>query len=136
MDEQLFELILAVKRKCQGHEDEICGALGLSQAEFHALLLLDGRQEMLGGEFSGRMGLSPSRGSRVLNRLVDDGLARVRLGADDRRTIHVGLTEKGRRTRERVTACMRACEDRLRGHFTPGELHRVRKALQQLTAVL
>jgi DNA-binding MarR family transcriptional regulator len=136
MNEQLFELILAVKRKCQGNEDEICGCLGLSQAELHGLLVLEGRQEILGGDFSGRMGLSPSRGSRVLNRLVTDGLAQAHLGSDDRRTIRVGLTGKGRRTRGQIAKKMRACEDRIRSRLNEQDLEQVRKALKQLTAVL
>jgi DNA-binding MarR family transcriptional regulator len=136
MDQEFFKLILAVKRKCQGKEEEICRSLGLSQAEFHALLVLDGRQEMLGGEFSERMGLSPSRGSRVLTRLMSSGLATARLGEEDRRTVHIAPTEKGRQARSRIARQMRACEERICSHLSEAEQGQVRGALERLAAIL
>jgi DNA-binding MarR family transcriptional regulator len=136
MNERLFELILAIKRRCQWNEDAICGRLGLSQAEFNALMVLDDEREILGGEFAERMGLSPSRGSRVLNRLVNDGLANVEFGSNDRRTIHVGLTTKGQRMRARVVGQMTACENRICGGLSQADLERLRKALKTLATVL
>ena len=75
----MIELILAIKRKCQGTEERIQAELGLSPAEFNGLTVLDETQEVSGCEFAGQMMLSPSRGSRVLNRLVSDGYVRTRV---------------------------------------------------------
>ena len=69
MNRRLFELILAVKRRCQCNEEQIQEELGLTASQFHGLIVLDAGGEVAGCEFARRMGLSPSRGSRVLNKI-------------------------------------------------------------------
>jgi hypothetical protein len=74
MSRRFFELILAVKRKCQRNEEEIQEELGLSQAEFNALIVLEeGRRSGCAFE---RMAVA-SRGSRVLDPLVTDGYVKM-----------------------------------------------------------
>jgi DNA-binding MarR family transcriptional regulator len=136
MDRCLFELILAVKRKCQCNEEQIQEQLGLSAAEFHGLMVLDGRQAVLGGEFAERMGLSPSRGSRVLNKLVTDGLVKAVLGAKDRRSISISLTDRGTRMKRQITEHMKACESRICGKLNRADVEQVRGALELLAAAL
>ncbi len=136
MGRRLFELILAVKRKCQGNEEQIQAELGLSQAQFHGLIVLDEGQEIAGLEFARRMALSPSRGSRVLNTLVVDGYVKARSRPEDRRSIRVGLTPKGRRTKQRIARRMQACESRVRRGLDRESLDRVVHALELLEATL
>ena len=136
MSRCLFEVILAVKRKCQCNEEESREELGLSQAEFHGLLVLAGAQELTGCEFARRMGLSPSRASRVLDRLVIGGFAVRRSDAEDRRAIQVCQTARGRRMSRRIMDCMRACEDRICGHLDEVKVRQVRRALELLETVL
>jgi MarR family transcriptional regulator, organic hydroperoxide resistance regulator len=136
MNERLFELILAVKRKCQGNEERIQAELGLSQAEFNALLVLDDGQEISGSELAERMTLSPSRSSRVLDRLVRDGFVKVLAGARDRRAIVISLTPKGRRAKQRIADHMEMCERRICGGLDAESVERVKRALESLNAVL
>lgn len=136
MSRRLFELILAVKRKCQGSEEQIQRELGLSPAQFNALIVLEGAGEITGCEFAERMALSPSRGSRVLNKLVTDGYARTRLSPQDRRTILISLTPKGRKTRQQMLGHMEACESRICGSLDRERLARVRDALELLETAL
>lgn len=136
MDRCLFELILAVKQKCQCNEEQIQEQLGLSAAEFHGLMVLDGGQAVLGGEFAERMGLSPSRGSRVLNKLVTDGLVKAELSPKDRRSISVSLTDRGLRMKGRITGHMRACESRICSKLDRADVQQVRGALELLAAAL
>ena len=136
MSRCLFELILAIKRKCQCNEQQIQQELGLSVAEFNGLMVLGRGQAMPGGEFAGRMGLSPSRGSRVLNRLVTDGLVKAELSPEDRRAISISLTPRGARMKGRITQHMRACESRICRKLDDTGVGRVRKALELLEAAL
>lgn len=136
MSRCLFEVILAVKRKCQCNEEQIREELGLSQAEFHGLLVLARAEEMTGCEFARGMGLSPSRASRVLDRLVIGGYAARRSDTEDRRTIQVCLTTRGGRMSRRIMGRMRACEDRICGHLDEVEVRQVRRALELLETVL
>jgi DNA-binding MarR family transcriptional regulator len=136
MGRRLFELILAVKRKCQGNEEQIQQELGLSQAQFHGLIVLDDGQEMTGLEFADRMALSPSRGSRVLNTLVVDGYVKTPSRPDDRRSIMVSLTPKGRRAKQRIARRMAACESRVCTSLDRESLAQVVHALELLEVTL
>jgi len=136
MSGRLFELILAVKRRCQGNEEQIQRELGLSQAEFNALIVLDDGQQVSGCEFAERMALSPSRGSRVLNKLAAGGYVEVLTGPTDRRAIVISLTPKGRAVKEQIIGRMEACESRISAAFDQTSIEQVRHALELLEAVL
>lgn len=136
MGEHLFELILAVKRKCQGNEEQIQEELGLSQAEFNALIVLDDQREVSGCEFATRMALSPSRGSRVLNKLVTDGYVKALAGPSDRREVAISLTPKGRQAKQRIIGHMEACESRICAGLDRTSVEQVKHALELLEAIL
>lgn len=136
MGERLFELILAVKRKCQGNEEQVQEELGLSQAEFNALIVLDDQQEVSGCEFAKRMALSPSRGSRVLNKLVIDGYVKAVTVPSDRREIAISLTPEGRQVKQQIIGHMEACESRICAGLDQATVEQVRHALKSLEAVL
>jgi len=136
MGEHLFELILAVKRKCQRNEERIRQELGLSQAEFNALIVLDGPQELSGCEFAERMALSPSRGSRVLNKLMTDGYVKIGPGPADRRAIVISLTPEGMGVRQQIIGRMAACENRIATGLDQTSVEQVKHALELLEAVL
>lgn len=136
MGGRLFELILAVKRKCQRNEEQIQEELGLSQAQFNALIVLDEGQEISGCEFAKRMVLSPSRGSRVLNTLVTGGYVKVLPGPADRRAILISLTLEGREIKQRIIGRMAACENRISGGLDPTSVAQVKHALELLETVL
>lgn len=136
MSKRLFELILAVKRKCQRNEEQIQEELGLSQAQFSALIVLEDGQEISGSEFAERMALSPSRGSRVLDTLVVDGYAKALPGPRDRRAIVISLTPKGRRAKQRILDHMETCERRICGGLDEESVEQVIRALESLNAIL
>lgn len=136
MSRQLFELILAVRRKCQGSEERIQRELGLSPAEFNALIVMADGEEITGCEFAERMALSLSRASRVLSKLVADGYLRTRPSPQDRRTILASLTPKGKRTRQRMFEHMEVCESRICRGLGQEKLGQVRNALELLERAL
>jgi DNA-binding MarR family transcriptional regulator len=136
MSKHLFELILAIKHKCQGNEERIQAELGLTPAEFNALVVLEGGAAVLGCEFARRMGLSPSRGSRVLTTLVTHGYARTQRSPDDRRASLISLTGQGKRMRARIVNRMRACERRIHDNLDRRGRLRLAEALELLESVL
>jgi len=136
MSRRFFELILAVKRKCQRNEDLIQEELGLSQAEFNALIVLEDGQEVSGCALAERMALSPSRGSRVLDLLVTDGYVKTAAGSTDRRALVISLTPKGKRAQRRIVDHMEACERRICNDLDDRTVGLIKSALESLEAVL
>jgi DNA-binding MarR family transcriptional regulator len=136
MSRRFFELILAIKRKCQCNEEQIREQLGLSAAQFAGLIVLDEGTEVPGCEFARRMGLSPSRGSRVLNSLVVDGYVTTQVRADDRRALDITLTDEGKRMKGRIMDRMTVCESRICDRLDDSGVKQVREALELLDTVL
>ncbi len=136
MSRRFFELILALKRRCQKNEEEIQEELGLSQAEFNALIVLDEGQEVSGCAFAERMALSPSRGSRVLDLLVKDGYVKTTVGSADRRAIVISLTAEGKRAKQKIVDHMEACERRICRALDERTVSQIKEALESLTTVL
>jgi len=136
MSRHLFELILAIKRKCQCNEEQIQDQLGLSRAEFNGLMVLDARQAVLGCEFARRMGLSPSRGSRVLNTLATGGYVKTQLSPNDRRAILISLTRKGKHMKNRIVDRIKTCEKRIRRNLDDARFGQVTEVLELLATAL
>ncbi len=136
MSRRLFELILTIRRKCQESEEQIQRELGLSPAEFNALMVVEDGREITGGEFAEQMSLSLSRSSRVLGKLIANGYARTRVSPRDHRATLVALTARGKKMRQRMFAQMETCEQRICRGLNRERLAQVRDSLELLETVL
>ncbi len=136
MEERLFQLIMAVSAKCWATEQKIMDKLALSPAEFNGLLSLKEGERLPAFELSAKMGLSPSRGSRVIDRLARQGYASVAPAPEDRRRVNVGLTASGVVMQRRMGELMTECEERLLKVLTPAQQEQVRTVLKLLAEVM
>lgn len=128
----LMQLISGVKQQCQALEGQICERAQLSRAEYACLCALPLRDELGAGELAQGMGLSPSRGSRVVEQLVRRGLLLRAVSDSDRRASRLRLSAKGRALRRRIDALRRACEQRLRQRLSERDLAQVERGLALL----
>ena len=136
MERRLFELILSVKRKCQANEDKIQNELELTPGEFNGLLSLFPGDRIAGGELSTRMGLSASRGSRVLTNMMKKGFVDTEIDPENRRTIFVSLTPVGQEMKKRIEARMETCETRICSHFEECQIDQIKDSLLMLEEAL
>ncbi len=132
----LFELILSIKRKCQANEDRIQHETGISQAEFNGLLVLNPDESVPGAVFAQRMGLSPSRGSRVLTKLMNSGYVNSEFKPDDRRSVSIRLTPDGIKMKNRIFNRMQECETRICSGIDECKIDQIREALELLEQAL
>lgn len=128
-----MEAVIRLKRCCDEREDEIHARAQLTPAEYVCLKEVPADEPMGAGALSRRMGLSPSRGSRVIERLVRRGLLERRTLARDRRVTLLSLSTAGKRIKREIEACLAACDDRLRSRLSARE---IRRADQGLTILL
>jgi DNA-binding MarR family transcriptional regulator len=132
MNAHLFELVLSIKRKCLSTEEQVQKELKLSPAEFNGLLSIKSRELVTGNMFAERMGLSPSRGSRVLWRLVSRGFIRMEVDAEDRRNIVISLTQQGKNMKKRLNQRMLKCERKIISSLPEDRVDEIKGSLSVL----
>jgi DNA-binding MarR family transcriptional regulator len=75
---------------------------GVTIAQCHAILEI-GSEELLNvKDLATRLGLDKSTLSRTVENLVAEGLAERNVGKDDRRSVEIRLTSKGRKALDRI----------------------------------
>lgn len=136
MSKKLFELIVMLMKKCQLTEEKIRNEFSLSMAEYNALLAIDHGEKTLCHAFSKKMGLSPSRGSRIIDRLTRKGLLKGEAEPGDRRTLKVSMTEQGTEMKKLIELRMDECENKILGKLSKEQRTDVRNALQMLSEIM
>ena len=132
MEKKLFELIISIRKKCLHTEEKIRSDLGLTPGEFNGFLSMEPGERVPGAAFSERMGLSPSRGSRVFSRMFKNGYIHLETLPGDRRIVEASFTQKGEKMRERVLARLDECEKRILSSLSDQQVHALQEALQFL----
>ncbi|UCG29347.1 MAG: MarR family transcriptional regulator [candidate division WOR-3 bacterium] len=136
MSKKLFELIVMLMKKCQLTEAKIRNEFGLSLAEYNALLTIRGDEKMLCHAFSKKMGLSASRGSRIIDRLTKKGFVKGEAVPDDRRTLEISMTDKGIELKNLISKRMDECESNILGKLSTRQREDVRIALEMLSEIM
>ena len=106
----IFKLIQQMKKECLGTERKIMEEFGLSAAEFNSLMTLHPEEHITGHEFSRKMDLSKSRGSRVIAKLQQRGFIKVKTVPENRRRTEVFLTQRGIKLKEKIDFRISQCE--------------------------
>ncbi|MGB6865643.1 MAG: MarR family transcriptional regulator [Candidatus Aminicenantaceae bacterium] len=131
-DERLVDILVELRKECAANEEKIRRSLDLSEAEYNGLLCLNKGEKITCQEFSKRMNLSVSRGSRVIDKLFEKGyLDRVDC-SEDRRCKHVKLTMSGMGTRHKIDKHRRECEQKLAADYSERKLDMLKKELRRL----
>jgi DNA-binding MarR family transcriptional regulator len=136
MGKHLFEYIFSIKRKCLSTEEKICKGLQISFSEFNGLIALQPQEEILGIMFAERLGLSPSRGSRVLTKLINHGYAQIRYNPDDRRSVSISMTQKGLLMKKEIENRLDQCEERVMSVFSKEQIEEIKQTLSKLDQAL
>jgi DNA-binding MarR family transcriptional regulator len=88
-------------------------ALGMTQGEAHVLFALAQPGELPIVALRRELGLKPSTVTNILDRLEARGLLRRAINPDDRRSLVVHLTARGKREATAVATAYRSLEARL-----------------------
>ena len=131
-DEQLLSIFSSLVEKYSDAKDKIRKETGLTAAEFKGLMCLEIDEEISCQDFSGRMHLSVSRGSRVIENLFNKGYLERIDSSSDRRCKNVWLTRVGVQIRKRMDAQIQECEERLTANIPPNKLKNLKIELTGL----
>ncbi len=135
-ENKIIEILTEIKNKCKAKEDDIRENLGLSLAEYRALLCIKIGEKITCHEFSKRMDLSLSRGSRVIEKLFQQGFIDRLDCTADRRSKNVILTESGRVICGKINKSRQNCEDRLAAAYSRDKYNALKDELRSLVQKL
>lgn len=129
---KLVDILDELKKECVANEEKIRRSLDLSEAEYNGLLCLNKGEKITCQEFSARMNLSVSRGSRVIDMLFEKGyLDRVDC-FEDRRCKNVKLTNNGAAIRRKIDSHRQDREQKLAADYSEQKLAMLKKELRRL----
>jgi len=115
-------------------EDELFGRYDLTAQQYNALRLLRGGHPealptlTLGGRLVAR---APDI-TRLLDRLAERGLIRRERLPDNRRVVHVGITDAGLALLTQLDEEVRACHARQLGHLSRADLRTLIELLREV----
>ncbi len=110
---EILGLVYEMKKKCAAIDYRLMEHLHLSQSELLFFSSLDQCTGLSSPELAKNMGLSPSRISRVIEKLVVDGYLDRNTDKADRRAITLCLTESGKKIKDEIDNNRLECEARL-----------------------
>lgn len=135
-DERLIVILGEIRKGVLAYEHKIRKKLGLTEAEYKGILCIGEEEKITCQEFSKRMDLSVSRGSRVVDRLnVKKYIERVDCDSD-RRCKNIWLTKKGNEIRQMIVAEIQNIEDVLTAGYTDAKLILLKSDLKRLCGQL
>ncbi|HEY3388698.1 MAG TPA: MarR family transcriptional regulator [Prolixibacteraceae bacterium] len=128
----ILSMVYEMKRKCAQVDQRLMDDLNISQSELLFFSALDDCQGLSSPELAKNMGLSLSRISRVVDKLVVNGYLDRNTDAADRRAITLCLTPKGKVVRSKIEEVRNECEARLLGTIPSEEIERFRELISKI----
>jgi len=130
MGKNLIDLIIELKKGCLEDEEQIRTLCNVSLAEYRAVIEIDTTERITCNVLSKKMGLSPSRGSRIIDGLVRKKYLIRMTNSEDRRSFVLSLSPKGTKIKEQIEREMNNCEKRIREKLSTKELDLIEEGLE------
>jgi len=128
----ILSLVYEMKQKCAQVDQGLMDDLNISQSELLFFSSLDNCLGLSSPELAKNMGLSASRVSRVVDKLVVNGYLDRNTDTSDRRAITLCLTPKGKVVRSKIDEVRNECEARLLGTIPSEEIERFRELISKI----
>ncbi|QZE14007.1 MarR family transcriptional regulator [Halosquirtibacter laminarini] len=131
----ILELIFELKSKCTEIDTEIMKKMNLSQSELQFFTILKQCNNITSSELGKKMNLSPSRVSRIVDRLVSNDFLERATSSIDRRAITLKLTFKGDNIAKEIDNVRNSCNDLIEDALTSEELEAFSSSLNKIVEV-
>jgi DNA-binding MarR family transcriptional regulator len=130
---EAWERFIAAVRRTRARTGGFEDGLSLSQYELIKPLSSGGKPI---GRLAERIGIAPATASQILDSLERDGAVKRSRIAADRRTVHVTLTDRGRRALERKRRGLVNQRRRLFENLDPEERGQAERVLLHLAEIM
>jgi MarR family transcriptional regulator, organic hydroperoxide resistance regulator len=128
----ILGIVYEMKKKCAHVDQRLMVELNLSQSEYLFFSSLDSCQVISSNELSKNMGLSASRVSRVVDKLVVNGYLDRNTDTSDRRAITLCLTPKGKEIKSMIDRERLKCEEQLLQVIPSDEVEKLRHIIGKI----
>jgi MarR family transcriptional regulator, organic hydroperoxide resistance regulator len=128
----IMGMVYEMKKKCAHVDQRLMVELNLSQSEYLFFSSLDSCQVISSNELSKNMGLSASRVSRVVDKLVVNGYLDRNTDTSDRRAITLCLTPKGKEIKSMIDRERLKCEEQLLQVIPSDEVEKLRHIIGKI----
>ena len=135
MNKSIIDLIMELKRGCLEDEEQVRTRCNISFAEYKGIMGIDIEERMTCSALAKKMGLSPSRGSRIIDNLVRKGYLLRIVNPADRRSFVVSLSFKGAKIRKQIKQERNNCEKRIIKSFSEKEVDLIKEGLELITKI-
>jgi DNA-binding MarR family transcriptional regulator len=135
MEKNLLDLIIELKKGCMGDEEQIRTLCNVSLAEYKAVMEIKATEKVTCNVLSKKMGLSPSRGSRIIDGLVRKKYLTRMTNPEDRRSFVLSLSSKGEKIKDDIERERNNCEKRIREKLSTKEFDLIKKSLELVTKI-
>jgi DNA-binding MarR family transcriptional regulator len=109
---------------------------GLTLSQYHLLLAVADCPMARCGDLADQVGASAPTVTRMLSNLEDAGIIRRERSAEDRRGVHVELTEKGRRLLEAKRLVVNTKREALYATLTPTERRQAERLFRRFAEAI
>lgn len=128
----IMGIVYEMKKKCAHVDQRLMDELSLSQSELLFFSSLDNCQIISSPELAKHMGLSASRVSRVVDKLVVNGYLDRNTDSSDRRAITLCLTSKGKEIKAMIDKERLKCEEQLLKVIPTEEVEKLREIIGKI----
>jgi DNA-binding MarR family transcriptional regulator len=135
MEKKLVDLITELKKDCLIDEKQIRALCNVSLAEYKAVVEIKATERVTCNILSKKMGLSPSRGSRIIDGLVRKKLLVRTTNPEDRRSFVLSLSSKGAKIKDDIEQERNNCEKRIREKLSTKEFDAIKESLELVTKI-
>ena len=135
MEKKLVDLIIKLKKGCMEDEKQIRTLCNISLAEYQGIMEINATERITCNVLSKKMGLSPSRGSRIIDGLVRKGYLLRATNPGDRRSFVLSFSSKGVKIKDDIERERNNCEKRIREKLSIKEFNRIKEGLELVTKI-
>jgi DNA-binding MarR family transcriptional regulator len=136
MSELILDTLNELRKKCISNDCLAMEKFDLSPAEYEFFLVYLKQKSLETSKIAFGMGLSLSRLSRVIEKLVINGYLTRKAMPGDRRAIQLAFTSKGKQTIKKVAIHREQCEKKLTSTLNKTEKEQIERSLKQLISRL
>lgn len=133
---KILDLLNDLRKKCIANDVELMSSLNISLAEFNFFLTIDPEKKLTSEWLADNMKLSISRVSRIIDRMVINGLILRSVNPNDKRAIKLELSEKGLHIYKRVILNKIDCEKNIRKNLNAEESRELESNLKRIISLL